>query len=284
MGKRVRWLWLAVIVFPFAGMAAEVSEDSTMQVDVPPAAEIIPRHSLLQDRFRFIAGGFYPTSTTTARLDGNTGLGFEINFEDSLGLEDKKLIAETSMRWRFAEPWQLNINYFSIKRSATRTLSQNVEWGDNSFTIGTEVDSLLKISDLRAAVGYSFFRRTDKELGLGLGLHTTGLKASIEASGIGGETVDVSAPLPVLVIYSNMALTDAWAMSTRIDWLSLSYDNYDGDIRAVTMDFIYQPFRHIGFGVGWHSLTIDLGLEKSDWRGYARLAFQGPAAFMSVSF
>ena len=38
------------------------------------------------------------------------------------------------------------------------------------------------------------------------------------------------------------------------------------------------------FGLGVRSLTIDLDLDSPDWCGQARLSFQGPTAFMTVSF
>ncbi len=272
-GRPGLWLWLALC--PLAAVAA----------DPPAPAETIPQHRLFQDSFRFSVGGYYASTNTTARLDASTGVGVDVNFEDALGLDDRKLVAEGSMQWRFAERWRLDVEYFGITRRATRTLSQDIQWGDLPvFTAGTEVDSKFRISDLRTSVGYTFFQRSDKELGLGLGLHSTALRASIESAGGGAEAADVLAPLPVLSFYGSFALTNTWAMTTRVDWLSLSYDDYSGEIRSVALDFLYQPHRHVGFGFGWHSLLIDLGVDKTDWRGQMTLAYQGPAAYVTFSF
>lgn len=265
-------LWLSVS--PLAAVAA----------DEPAPAETIPQHRLFQDSFRFSVGGYYASTNTTARLDASGGVGVDVNFEDALGLDDRKLVAEGSMQWRFAERWRLDVEYFGITRRATRTLSQTIEWGDQTFNIGDEVDSKFRISDLRTSVGYTFFQRSDKELGFGLGLHSTALRASIDSTAGGAEAADVLAPLPVFSFYGNFALTDTWAMTTRLDWLSLSYDDYSGEIRSVALDFLYQPFRHAGFGFGWHSLLIDLGVDKTDWRGQMTLAYQGPAAYVTFSF
>lgn len=267
-------LWLLLSACPLAAVAA----------DKPAPAETIPQHRLFQDSFRFTVGGYYASTNTTARLDASGGVGVDVNFEDALGLDDRKLVGEGSMQWRFAQRWRLDVEYFGITRRATRTLSQDVQWGDQTFTVGTEVDSKFRISDLRASVGYTIFQRSDKELGLGLGLHTTGLRASIDASGVGTETGDVLAPLPVVNLYGSFALTDTWAMITRLDWLSLTYSDYDGEIRSIAIDFLYQPYRHVGFGFGWHSLLIDLGVDRTDWRGRMTLAYQGPAAYVSFSF
>jgi hypothetical protein len=85
-------------------------------------------------------------------------------------------------------------------------------------------------------------------------------------------------------LYSNIALTDTWAMSTRLDWLSLNYGKYSGNIRAVAFDFIYQPYTHVAFGVGWHAMLLELGVDNPDSDSQYSLGLQGPAANVSYSF
>jgi len=249
------------------------------------AADEVPKHGLLIDTFRLSLGGFYAESTTQARLGTSTGgAGVDVSFEDTLGLESRKPVAEFAAYWRFAEHWRADLSYFSLNRSASRALTGDITWGDNTYTAGTVVSSQFKISDLRAALGYSFFRRTDKELGVGIGLHSTALKASIDAAGVGARSESVTAPLPFLSLYGSFALTDTWALSMRTDWLSLAYDKYSGGIRATAFDIVYQPFKSVAFGVGMHSLTLRLDVDNPNSKFQARMALQGPAAFMSYSF
>ena len=80
----------------------------------------IPDHPALNDRFSFMLGGYYPDTLTEARLDPNTGTGAIIDFEEVLGLDSQKLVLEGAFRWRFAERWSLEANYFSLNRTATR--------------------------------------------------------------------------------------------------------------------------------------------------------------------
>jgi hypothetical protein len=251
----------------------------------PSAGEAVPWNPVLQDNFRFTVGGFYASTNTNAALEPSAGgVGVGINFENALGLPNRRLVAEGAMYWRFAKRWRLDVNYFGIARRATRTLSQDIQWGDYTFTAGTEVNSSFRLSDLRASVGYSFFRTTDKEVGVGLGLHAAGMRANIDASGIGAEAGDVTAPLPVLSFYANFALTDQWAMTTRADFLSLEYSDYKGELRSIALDVVYQPFRNLGFGFGWHSLITNLTVNKTDWAGQVVVAYQGPSGYVSFSF
>lgn len=275
-----KWLLLLLLASPFLALAAD---DPQKPEAAPPAAT--PQHRLLNDRFRLTVGGFYAESTTEARLStASGGTGVDVNFEDMLGLDTRKWVGEFGMYWRFAEHWRVDLGYFSLNRSASRVLATDVTWGGNTYTAGTTVDSTVKMSDLRAAVGYSFFRRPDKELGVGLGLHSAGFKASLDAAGVGARSESVTAPLPFLTLYGNFALTDTWALSMRWDWLSLSYDKYSGGIRASAIDFVYQPFTHFAFGFGVHSLTLKLDVDNSSSKMQTRIVFQGPAAFASYSF
>ena len=248
-------------------------------------AEEVPDHPLLNDHFRVSLGGFAPRSTTAARLGtSGGGLGVDLIFEDTLGLESRKNIAELSGYWRFAKRWRVDVDYFRLSRSASRTLSADISWGDQTFTTGMTVDSSVVISDTRAALGYSFFQRPDKELGLGAGLHTLRLKASIEVAGGGGDSEAVAAPLPVFSLFGNFALTDRWAFSVRSDWLSLDYQKYSGEIRSSAVDFVYQPYKRVAFGFGLHGLSLKLDVADEHKKFQTRASIAGPAAFVSLSF
>lgn len=250
-----------------------------------PTAETIPDHPLLRDSFVFALGGYYPRTATSASLGPSSGgTGVIVDFEETLDLDKRNLTPLAGFLWRFRERWRVEVEYFAVNRDATRTVASQIEWGDQTFPIGTTVDTTFDFSDLRVSAGYSFFKRRDKELGVGLGLHVSGIKASIGAAGSTAEAKDVTAPLPVVNLYGLFALTDEWAVRMRADWLSLTYGDYSGDVRGIGLDVLYQPFRHVGFGLGMRSLTMDITIESPDWRGEARTSFSGPTLFMTASF
>jgi len=249
------------------------------------STEAIPSHPALTDRFVFELGAYYSKASTAASLGpSGGGTGVVVDFENTLGLEDRNVSAIGGFAWRMSERWRLEVEYFSLNRDATRTLAADVTWGDQTFTAGSTVNSAFDFSDLRVGVGYSFFKRRDKELGAGVGLHVSGIKASLQSSGIGAESTDVLAPLPVLSFFGAFALTNEWAVRMRMDWLSLNYDIYSGDFRSTAIDVLYQPFRNVGFGLGLRSYVLDVEVDDTDWRGRARTVFTGPAAFMTASF
>ncbi len=249
------------------------------------STEAIPNHPALSDRFVFELGGFYSKNNTNSTLSPSAGgVGVIVNFEDTLGLESRNFVPIAGFLWRFAERWRAEVGYFKVDRSATRTLATDVTWGDQVFPVGSTVNSSYDIYDIRTSVGYSFFKRPDKELGVGVGLHVMNLKGSIQSAGSSAESATVTAPLPVFNFYGLFALTNEWAMRARMDWLSVSYHQYSGEIRSTAIDIIYQPFRNVGIGLGMQNLIVDVDIDATNWQGKARTAFSGPNAFITVSF
>lgn len=247
--------------------------------------EATPNHPALNDKFSFELGGFYSKSATQASLGPSTGgVGVVVDFENTLGLEERNLSGIGGFLWRINDQWRLEAEYFSLNRNATRTLATDVTWGNQTFTAGSTVDSKYDFSDIRVGVGYSFFKRRDKELGVGAGLHVAGIKTSLQASGIGAESTDVLAPLPVLNLYGLFALTNEWAVRFRMDWLSLNYDVYSGDLRNTAIDVLYRPFRNVGFGLGARTFVLNVEIDDAKWHGKAHTVFTGPTAFVTVSF
>ena len=251
----------------------------------PVLAQEIPSHPALQDRFWLGAGAFFPQTNTQASLTSNrTGAGTTIDFEQALDLERSKTVPSFVGRWRIGERWRIDAEYFQLNRSSERAVDREIVWGDQTIPVNANVQSKFNFSDLRVSAGYSFFRRKDKELGVGLGLHMAAYDVSLTTANFGSEGEDVLAPLPVLSIYGQFALTDAWAVGARLDRFSLSYDKYEGSLTSLALDLLYQPFRHVGFGAAYRALAIRAQAEGDRSTLNMRQNFQGPLLFMNVSF
>ena len=249
------------------------------------AQEPVPIHPALHDSFYFAAGVFVPKTTTSAQLDStNLGAGVNIDFERMLGITTQKTVPDAIARWRFADRWRFEVEYFELNRNGDKVLEQDITWNGQTFTAGTEVVSKFNFSDIRTSVGYSFFKTADKELGVAFGFHVASYDAALSAAGTGTQSVKVLAPLPVLGVYGQFALTETWAVGARLDRFVMSYDNFQGNVTSMALDLNYQPFRHVGFGLGYRSLFIGLTATGSNLTGKFQQTFQGPLLYMNASF
>ena len=237
------------------------------------------------DAFVFSLGASYFRTNGQAQLNSTTsGLGTLIDLQDTLGLSGEAAGPYASFRWRMSDRWRLEASYVWISESGSKSLNQDIHWGDVTFPINTDVSSKFNFSDLRTSVGYSFYKTSDKELGVGLGLHVLSYQLSLSSLNLGTEAGNVLAPLPVLSAYGGFALNEHWSVTARLDWLSLTYQQYHGGITSVGFDVLYQPFQHIGFGAGWRGLTVNFEATSGRFVGKLEQSLQGPQLFVTASF
>jgi len=247
-----------------------------------------PNHPALNDKFYFGAGVYLTTTSSNLQVNSNSGLGTSIDMEKLLGLQSNKGVPFGMGRWRFTDRWRVEVEYFQLNRSGSKAIDQSINVGDTTFPINAQMNTKFDFSDTRVSVGYSFFKTADKELGVALGAHVLSydlsLNGTFNGAAVGSESAAVTAPLPVLSGYGTFALTDRWAVDARLDRFSLTFDAYKGNMTSLAVDILYQPFRHVGFGLGYRAVFIDLGFTASSWSGNATQAYQGPLAFVTASF
>ncbi len=245
----------------------------------------VPDNPTLNDRFFLGAGGFYARLSTEARLDsGALGVGAMVDFEDTLGLESDLVVPIGTARFRLTDRWRIELEYFQIDRESSGTAGVEIQWGDQVFPVDTGLLALYDVSVLRLSLGYAFFRRRDKELGVALGVHGTRIEAALEDSAGNGDEGKLLAPLPVLSLYGGIALTDRWSVGMHVDAFSLEYEQYSGRVLSNAIDLIYRPLRHVGLGLGYRDLFVDLEADNSDFRGKVESDTRGPVAFLSLNF
>jgi hypothetical protein len=244
-----------------------------------------PDHPMMSDRYFIGAGVVYAESNVTANLNtGRIGLGTFIDFEDDVGLDENNLIGLLLFRMRLSERWRLEAEYFSLDRDNEKQVSRTIDWGDLSIPINAAAKGTFNLEDARVSVGYSFFQRKDKEIGVGLGAHVMSLEAEFSTRNFGSERASETAPLPVLTFYARMALTDRWLLSVRVDRLSLDTGDIDGSIFSSGTDFVYQPWRHFNVGIGYRDINMEVTSTSEDWRGKAQVRQSGPMLFVSSTF
>lgn len=243
----------------------------------------------LNDTIFLGLGTFYAAKTSSsAQLNSQTlGVGTVVDFQNTLGMGSTAWGPDAEFRWRMSEHWRLEVSYYWIGQDGNKSIDRDIQWGDVVYPVNAQVTSKLNFSDLRTSVGYSFYKTSDKELGIGLGLHVLGYQASLGTASQGTEGGNVLAPLPVLSIYGGFALDDQWSVSARLDLFSLTYQQYHGGITVLGLNLLYQPFRHVGFGIGYTGLFLNFQADSTglgSFQGKLNQNLQGPSFYVTASF
>ena len=250
--------------------------------------------SLLDDSFQVAIGTFILNTDTDVSLDGESGVGTDIDWERDIGDPGDETRFRIDGYWRFADRHKLRFVWFNNSTSSSRTLDEEIEWGDVTYPVNAAVSSDFDFDVYELAYEYSFLRRETYELAGTIGLHWTSLALTLsgEASFVGGEPVtgtvtregSVDLPLPVVGARGLWNLTRDFWIDASAQYFALSIDEWDGSLRDFRLAVIWQPSTWVGVGLGYNQFDVDVDVDKDSFSGSLDWSYRGPILFYSASF
>ena len=85
-----------------------------------------------------------------------------------------------------------------------------------------------------------------------------------------------TAPLPVIGLRMDIALTPKWFVRTGTQFFYLEYENFAGRISSISGAIEYQPWKHFGLGIGLDSFDLEVEAQGED---YPEINFSGNLQF-----
>lgn len=258
----------------------------------PMAATAEDAPNLLENPFYLGLGGYIIDTDTEVRLDGDAGKGTVIDWEKNFGGGDVTRFRFDG-QWRFADRHKVRSMWFSSSRDGSRTLEEEINWGDETFPVNARVDAEFSFDIYELAYEYAFLRRENYEVTGSFGLHYTemDLTLSAKAESSGGtlqrdisENGNVGAPLPVIGLRGLWALPHDFWIDAQAQYFALQIDEYDGSITDLRLLVTWQPKTWLGIGIGYNQFTIDVDVEKNSFDGSLDWTYEGPMLFYSASF
>jgi len=231
------------------------------------------------ERFSFNLGGFSTAINSDVSL-GAKGLGIEVNVEDALDLDSSVSVFRVDGLWRFTRNLRhrLDLGWFDISRDSSTTLLRDITIGGTTFPLGTEVTTSFDLQVFKGAYSYSFFQDDRMDLGVSFGLFVMPIDFKIDASGAfeGHERESITAPLPVLGLRTDFAITPKLFLKYNIDFFYLEIDQFEGAITDSKLALEYNVFKYLGLGIGLERFNIYIKAEGED---YPNIDFNGTFEF-----
>lgn len=231
------------------------------------------------ERYGFTFGGFVADLSSDIRLGSDRlGTGVDVNLEDALGLDTTSRVLRVGAAVRFGKSrrHQAEFSWFQLNRDATKTLGRDVVIDNVVYPIGSTVDSFLDVQIWKAAYNYSFFLDDRINLAAGLGVFVMPIKYGVTASGIGETGEDITAPLPVIGLRADFALTRKWFLRQTVDLFYLKVGDFKGAIVNSTTAVEYKPWKNLGFGLAANSFQLEIEAKGED---YPNIDFVGNIKF-----
>ena len=231
------------------------------------------------ERFSFNLGGFITAINSDVSL-GVEGLGISVNVEEALDLDSSVSVFRVDGLWRFTRNLRhrLDLGWFDISRDSSTTLLKDIQIGDTLFPLGTEVTTSFDLQVFKGAYSYSFFQDDRMDMGVSFGLFVMPIDFKIDASGAfeGHESESITAPLPVLGLRADFAITPKLFLKYNVDFFYLEIDQFEGAVTDTKLALEYNAFKNLGFGIGLERFNIYIKAEGED---YPNIDFNGTFEF-----
>ena len=235
------------------------------------------------ERFSFRLGGFLAGLNSDIQLSSQqVGLGVNINVEEALGLESSAFVFRSELAYNYGKRRRSNtrIGYFGLFREASKVLETEITIGDQNFPVGTEVNSQFNLQIFKGTYEYSFYLDERVKLYASVGLFIMPISFSTSALGFSEEAFEFIAPLPVLGVGASFAITPKLKFKQSIEILYLKISNFKGGISNINVMMEYNPWKHLGFGLGLNSYLLNIeAFEESDsflnFKGTVKTGYTG---------
>ncbi len=254
------------------------------------AAESEELHPYLESGFSLDLGVFFPDRELDLRVNGSlAGVNDEIDFDKRRRIQRGDEIFAAELSWRFRGRWSVVGQYFKSADSVRAVLEEDIEWGNVVFGAGSNAAVGTDFSLTRIFFGRQLDTSKSHDVGIGGGLHLFDIGAFIEGEilingtpAAARRSVSADALLPNIGAWYKYSISPRWALRARLDLLSADVGDYDGLLLNVALGVNFQAFEHVGFGLNYNYFKLDVGIDKSDWRGDIETTYHG--VYANVSF
>ena len=216
---------------------------------------------------------------------------FEVDMDD-LDLDEDKVILFLGGHIRLTERWRLYYEYFHYDDTGSDTSEVYFEFDDLIVPVGVDFESKLDFEFYVLNLSYDFYRTDRSYFGVGLGAHVVDFELEVASTFTAGngmvsdvtEDEELTAPLPNIFTGGAYAFKDNLIFRYAAGWMSLTYDDYDGDLVFARASLEFYPFRNFGLGVGYGFRNIDIEYETDSKEETYDIELPGPMFFLTSRF
>lgn len=225
--------------------------------------------SPLLDRYAFTLGSYFTSVNSHVQADNpETGFGDRVDFESDLGFGNSDELFRFEGQFIFKRRHQLNVAYYDLNRSASNTITREIEWRDRVFPVSVEVEGFFNTEVVELSYTYWWIARDKVVFGFNGGIQMIGIDVGVDlverTAGTLAVDLGVDAPVPLVGFEVRSRLTDK--LMFRGIGRFVTYSGL-GDLSKVTVTDFSVGLEHRtwgtgGFGIAYKALNFDLEIEK----------------------
>jgi hypothetical protein len=294
--KPIKLLPLAVASLICAlGSSLAVAETSPSPSSAP-AEPTTPAQGLLDNRFVVEAGAFIVGTDMKVSLNGNAANDQVIDFNSNLNKPSDATRTRIDALWRITPTQHVRFLYFNNDITRTKTLAQDLSWGDYTFQSGSYLESQSKLTVYELAYEYAFMRKPDYEVAASAGVHY--MDMSLQFSGTAtyndgtttssasftSKTSNLPAPLPVIGVRGGWAIAPQWYLDAQAQYLQIQSQGYDGYWSDLRAGATWMFSKHFGVGMGYNAFSVNVKVNRPNFDGKLKMGYSGLQAFLTGTY
>ena len=238
--------------------------------------------------FSLKVGGYLPFQDTNLRVNGTGGLGLgtEIDLEKDLDLDEDLFSYRIDAEWRFFPKHRLNFSFYDLSRDSTTLLGRDITIGDNTFFLGTTVESKWDYKVYVASYTWSFLQTNKYEVGFNIGAHISDIELGVRGKfGILSEELNAATlPLPVVGLTGAYAITPKLILRANAGAFYLEIDEYDGSLFNGDLGLEYNMWKYMGIGIGYNFFRLNVNVAEDKFNGKVTYTYHGAKVFLNFYF
>ena len=254
-------------VFLAAALAGRAADDSTTTGS--------EKRFLPWEKGSVKFGGFISAFDSTLAFGVDKGAGVTFNAEDLFGLDTSLTVFRAEAMYRPGKSLrhQLDFTYASYHRDGSASLSQDITIGGETYEAGARAESVFNFDIIRGTYSYAILQDERMRIAVGLGVYAVPLEYGLSIETTGGrssvEGADTTLPLPALALRGEFQLIPKLFLNAGVDAMYLQISDFKGSLLDVNIGLEYRPWKHIGFGLGYNGMSVNVEgeAENSDYPG-----------------
>jgi hypothetical protein len=207
-------------------------------------------------------------------------IGASLDLEDTLGLGESDFIGRFDSFYAFSPRHRIDFSLFDINRSGSRTVGKDFQFGEVVIPAG-EVDTTFSTMVMKLAYRYNFVADVRTAIGFSAGFHTMGIDLGLDSTvGSVSESFDVTAPLPVIGLHGEYALSERWKILSSIEMFQIDIGYFSGYLQDSRLALEHDTFDHFGWGVSLNGFRMGADMEEGPLNAEVEYAYQGLIVYL----
>lgn len=240
------------------------------------------------DRVRVSLGIQQTGARTSFQLDNGTVAGSDIDGENTLGLDRRRVTPSFAVEVRAGERDRIRLDYFGLDRSVTKTLTaSSLTYGGATLRVGEPVQSDVSVRAFGLTYAHSFIHNDRVELAATLGVSDLDVDARLTvATATAHINVDhsLAGPLPMPGIEATWVLSRRFYLDAHGAYLKGAHHKLAASVGQYGVDVLYRLRPNVAFALGYGEFKADLTSRRSGDSGFANLSAGGPQLLVRVEF